>query len=656
VASGLTAGRKRQPGAFFRLLLVLVPVVLVCAAAFVAVSVPRHQSAEQAASGVLDLREADFSSGVFALGGEWEFYWGQLYAPDDFGPGSPPGGTLATVPGSWDGEGFPETGFATYRLKILADELRLMLQVPEIASASVVYVNGAKVFEAGVVGRSAAESRMGVRNALVPVPSVDRAAEIVVWVSNYQWVEGGLTQHLEIGRDDVLERTALTRYALLGLFIGAALMMGAYHLVLFWHRRGDRVYLVFGVFCLIVAARFALETNGFAHLLLPGGMGIGLARTYLALFVAQAVALVVFTHEALGIGYGGKLRRGIYAVFSLGPLALTLVAPFAVVGAQWLLLLIIPMTATGVSAARRKGVWRNPYTALFVVSIFIFVVWAPLTKLLLGDLYFVPGITSNLFLIISQCLMLAVSYADTKRRDEELVERNAALDNLNRMKTEFLQNISHEMKTPLAVVSTSVLNADDLLDFDADRAEIRASLRRAQTEVMRMARMVDSAMAFSSANETSQRMEALDLGALLQTTADAYRPLLARHGNTLILNIPDKLPLPRGNSEMLAQVLSNLLSNANRHTQDGKIAVTATRGEASVTVTVRDDGEGVDEAVLPRVFDRGASTGGTGLGLAISKAAIAAHGGRITLRNNSGPGACAEFQLPTLGDEDEALR
>jgi signal transduction histidine kinase len=299
-------------------------------------------------------------------------------------------------------------------------------------------------------------------------------------------------------------------------------------------------------------------------------------------------------------------------------------------------------------------VWRNPYTALFVVSILIFIVWAPFTKLLLGDLYFVPGIASNLFLIISQCLMLAVTYADAKRRDQELVERNAALDNLSRMKTEFMQNISHEMKTPLAVVSTSVLNADDLLDFDADGAEIRASLRLAQAEVMRMSRMVDAAMAFSSAEETSQRMGTLDIGALVRTAVDAYRPLLERHGNTLALDIPDALPPLRGNAEALSQVLSNLLSNANRHTRGGRIQVAVARGEASVTVTVRDDGEGVDDAVLPRVFDRGASTGGTGLGLAICKAAIDAHGGRITLKNNSGPGACAEFQLPVLGDEQEA--
>jgi signal transduction histidine kinase len=301
-------------------------------------------------------------------------------------------------------------------------------------------------------------------------------------------------------------------------------------------------------------------------------------------------------------------------------------------------------------------VWRNPYTALFVVSILIFIVWAPLTKLWLGDLYFVPGIASNLFLIISQCLMLAVSYADAKRRDQELVERNAALDNLSRMKTEFMQNISHEMKTPLAVVSTSVLNADDLLDFDGDRAEIRASLRRAQAEIMRMSRMVDAAMAFSSADETSQRMGTLDIGALVRTASDAYRPLLARHGNTLVLDIPDALPSPRGNAETLSQVLSNLLSNASRHTRGGRIDVAVARGEGSVTVTVRDDGEGVDDAVLPRVFDRGASTGGTGLGLAICKAAIDAHGGRISLRNNPGPGACAEFQLPVLGDDDEVAR
>jgi signal transduction histidine kinase len=453
-----------------------------------------------------------------------------------------------------------------------------------------------------------------------------------------------------MGRPDVLQADALFRRVVLAGFLGIAFAMFLYHMVLFLHRRNEKVYLAFAMTCLMIVLRFMMETNGLVQMFLPNGMGVSLTSLYLSLLPLHAAAITLFTHAALRLTLKGKIRIAAYILTLAVPAVIPFIVPYP---GPYIYASLIPLAMVTVRAVRAKRLRENPYNGLYLVALVIFIVWAPLTKRFLGDALFMPGVASNLFLILSQCVMLSIGYAEAKRRDEELVERNALLDNLNRMKDEFMQNISHEMKTPLTVISTNVINADDLLDFGADKTAIRLNLRSAQAEIMRMARMVDSTMEFSSAKEDRQMLEALDIAALIRSGAQAYHYLLKRRGNVLSLEIPDTLPPVYGNADTLSQVLSNLLSNANRHTENGEISVIAAGRSGTVEVAVRDNGEGVASEVLPHVFERGVSTEGTGFGLFICKSVMDAHGGRISLENNPGGGARATFVLPVYAESME---
>jgi len=242
-----------------------------------------------------------------------------------------------------------------------------------------------------------------------------------------------------------------------------------------------------------------------------------------------------------------------------------------------------------------------------------------------------------------------------KTREQELMADNEMLDRMNRMKNEFFQNMSHDLKTPLTVISTSVLNAADLLDYKANKEEIRESLDNAQHEIMRMARMVDGAMKQSSMYDNRQDMNPLDLAPLLSEEANAYRALLERNGNALTLDIPESLPQIYGNTDMLLHVLSNIFSNANRYTRNGNIVLIARVREDTVTVTVLDDGMGIKPELLPHIFDRGVSDSGTGLGLAICKTAIEAHNGTIMIESEYGQGTAVIFTLPVYKPNEETI-
>ena len=273
-------------------------------------------------------------------------------------------------------------------------------------------------------------------------------------------------------------------------------------------------------------------------------------------------------------------------------------------------------------------------TVLFLVVLALFLLIVVIFNI------FVAGFVKSLRRASESLASLA------QKREQELMADNEILDRLNRMKNEFFQNMNHDFKTPLNVISTSLYNVKDMLDFEINKDIMGGVIDNAEQEVMRMARMVDSAMVYSSLSDNRQIMEPIDIAPLLRKGAETYRSLLERHNNSLDLDIPQSFPPIFGSADMLLHVLSNLLSNTNRYTRNGRISIQAVEAEGLITVKIQDDGSGIEPELLPRIFERGVSDGGTGLGLSICKTAIETHGGSITAESEYGWGTQITFTLP----------
>ena len=293
------------------------------------------------------------------------------------------------------------------------------------------------------------------------------------------------------------------------------------------------------------------------------------------------------------------------------------------------------------------------------------------TRLILaGETVLIVFLVSLIILLIA----LFNRYRKTEKRaieaslrEKALVRENEVLDRLNRTKTEFFQNMSHDFKTPLTVISTSVLNAIDTLDYEMDKDEIRESLNLAQSEIMRMSRIVDGALKHAALHSNRQTSEPIDLSLVMRKVAKTYHVFLQRNGNELSITIPPGLPRVYGNSDMLLNVFSNLIANANRFTRNGSINISAdytgmqklSKSELKyVNVSVSDTGAGVSPEILDDIFTRGASESGTGLGLSICKAAIETYGGEISVASDKGKGTKVSFTLPVYekisGDDEDA--
>ena len=229
------------------------------------------------------------------------------------------------------------------------------------------------------------------------------------------------------------------------------------------------------------------------------------------------------------------------------------------------------------------------------------------------------------------------------------------LEEIERLRAEFLAMVSHELRTPLATVRGSVTA---LLDEFSEMhpAEVRQFHRIIfeQTDRMRVliADLLD--VARIATGTLSITPGPTDVAVLTVEAGNSFR--IGGHGHNLRIDVPPDLPWVMVDRSRIVQVLGNLLTNAARHSPESStIRVSAAPGDLQVSVSVSDDGRGIAAESLPHLFRKFSRLeseeqgGDTGLGLAVCKGIIEAHGGRIWAESDGpGLGATFTFTLPTV--------
>jgi len=222
---------------------------------------------------------------------------------------------------------------------------------------------------------------------------------------------------------------------------------------------------------------------------------------------------------------------------------------------------------------------------------------------------------------------------------------------LDKMKSEFVSTVSHDLRSPL----TSVLGYVDLLplagELNERQREFVTRIRNAVSEVVTLVEgLLDMGRIEAGVD---MEMEVCSLEDIIQETVEGLRGRSEVKGQKLELLLPPMLPPVFGNRLRLVQVMTNLLDNAIKYTPPGgSITVEAEESGEHVVVSVRDTGIGIPPADQPYIFDkfyrvkREDDEGGVGLGLAIAKSIIEKHGGRIWVESEVGKGSTFTFTLP----------
>ena len=234
------------------------------------------------------------------------------------------------------------------------------------------------------------------------------------------------------------------------------------------------------------------------------------------------------------------------------------------------------------------------------------------------------------------------------------VQDLAPLDEIERLRTEFLGLVSHELREPLAAIRGS---ASTLLEDAAalDPAEMREFHRIILQQSGHMRRLVGDLLDAGriDTGTLSVAPEPTELAELVERARDTFVGGGGRHA--ILVDLPVGLPRAMADRRRIVQVLNNLFANAARHAPESSpIRVSAVREDAHVAVSVADEGRGIAPEQLPRLFDKHAGDGskaGHGLGLAICKGLVQAHGGRIRAESaGAGRGATLTFTLPVAGE------
>lgn len=257
--------------------------------------------------------------------------------------------------------------------------------------------------------------------------------------------------------------------------------------------------------------------------------------------------------------------------------------------------------------------------------------------------------------------------SELRQNNTELAAANRKLQELDKLKSQFLSVATHELRTPLSVILGYNSMLAETLEGKIDDEE-KETLRESIAACKRLIRLVNSMLDITQIESGKMRMNVApaDLRQIVNSVAALFHHESRERGVHLQMELPSRLPRLTIDAERIEQVLINLIGNAMKFTEaGGSITVSVRHHAGSIEVAVKDTGIGISAEDQAHIFDefiqirRQASTRhrhGSGLGLAIAKRIIEAHAGTIAVSSSPGSGSTFRFAIPLESARNSANR
>ena len=254
--------------------------------------------------------------------------------------------------------------------------------------------------------------------------------------------------------------------------------------------------------------------------------------------------------------------------------------------------------------------------------------------------------------LVAGQISAGIAHAEAYEQEKQRAETLAALD---RAKTAFFSNVSHEFRTPLTLMMSPL--EDALRSSESDLAPTtRESLTVAYRNSIRLLKLVNTLLDFSriEAGRVQASYEPLALGALTADVASVFRSAIDKAGMQLTIDVVEPEQMAFVDRDMYEKIVLNLISNAFKYTLEGEIKVRLRSENDHAVLTVKDTGTGIPEDAIPHLFERfyrvpnasGRTHEGTGIGLALVHELVKLHGGSINVESEVGRGSKFTVSLP----------
>lgn len=531
-----------------------------------------------------------------------------------------------------------------------------------------VYVNGEQVGQSGQVGTTKQDTEVWENNLTCYASPIDGKMDIILQSAQfYHYRSGARLASLSLQNTAAAPNRGLSDkthgFFVMGAFVCAAAVLLWIYLLL----SHTKATLYFVLACLSMALRECIQSQAWTYFSVLSGnisfmleyLSVVLLTIFLSLYLGQ-YAVGRFLHTIQYTAIIGSLIYGLCVLFADSVLYTSILIYYQI--------LLVICIALGISSLfwTMRHPSKEQAAALYGIAVFYLAAISDilLYNNILGHQHPKTPISEDAMIIfvlaqtVSLFLMNNRVFAESKAAEQRLEEEKIALESLNHLKTEFLGNISHELKTPLTVMSGYAQTTNQLLEGpgELDTSEISRRMKLITSEAERLSLMVGHILDVTRMEEGRMEMEkrSCHIDEIVYGAVEIHYPMLNKNQNRLKIQIERGLPDVWADPARISQVIVNLISNAVRFTSDGVIIISAKQKEGKICICVSDTGIGIAPKRIASLFERyggkqksgsGKDTG-TGLGLYICKHIVEEHGGSIWIESEEGKGTSVFFTLP----------
>lgn len=628
---------------------------------------PDHPHAKE---GLIDLKEWELTDDqTITLDGEWEFYPDQFINPGTMKQQSTHANKrLISVPGNWEeavsdnNKGLDNHGFGTYRLQIklpYTKEKLYGIRILEISTAAKVYINGKLTAESGQPAEVASKYKGRHGSYAASFQPDDDKIELIIHTANYDLTTaGGIVSPIKIGTADAINKESYLS-KIMPLIVCAILLVHViYALSLFFMNRDkhQKELIYFALLMIFAALSILIDDDKVLLSWLPINILWSQKLLYLS-FAGVLFFMLKFIQTNFKLkNHIFNLLLSTYIILSF----LLLISPLKYIGYIgsaiilvnalsyiFMFFLLLKLTRTKDNAAIFILLSNtcNLFNVLWGIAINLN--W---TSIPYYPFDFIIGIMMFTYYLFSR-------YIKMNNQNEERAQK---LKQFDRTRDEFLVNTSHELRNPLH----GVINiAQAILD---NEREPLSNTNRKNLELIihvgrRMAFTLNDLLDVTRLKESNVLLhkKGINMHTAAAGVFDMTRFLMEGKNIELKLHLPDTFPHVLADENRLIQILFNLLHNAVKFTEAGKIVLYGEYKNDIAIIYIKDTGIGIDQTTYQNLFysaddkNAGWTFDSEGLGLNITKQLIELHGGKLSVDSVKGKGSIFSFTLPLAGVSQE---